>query len=181
MFIPAGVDGLQQIMREEQLAPDQIERVTVRAPRSSYHVIDGNPLRSHNAQYALAVVAHRGDVQFDDIVNDRRDDPAVADLFERIELLPDERLDAESGPGRQSVASTTTVRTRSGVLHERHVEFPLGAAQNPLSEAQLRNKFRRLTRTVAADARADQIMDAIMTLEEAPNITGLVSLMAATS
>ena len=181
VFIPAGVDGLQQIMREEALEAGDIDRVTVRAPKSSYHVIDGNPLRSHNAQYVLSVVAHQGDVQFDDIVNDRREDPAVDALFHRIELLPDESLDAESAPGQQSVASITTVRTRSGGQYQRHVQFPLGAPQNPLSQQQLRAKFTRLTDGVISAHGAEQIMDAVVRLDEATDIGALTALMDGSS
>jgi 2-methylcitrate dehydratase PrpD len=39
VFIPAGLDGLQAIMRDERLKPSDIESVVVHAPTSSYHVV----------------------------------------------------------------------------------------------------------------------------------------------
>jgi 2-methylcitrate dehydratase PrpD len=77
------------------------------------------------------------------------------------------------------VASITTVRTRSGDIYEQHIEFPLGAAQNPLSETDLREKFVRLTHDVVAVDRAERIMNTIMALDEVSDISDLTGLMSA--
>lgn len=179
VFIPAGIDGLLAILTEEGIAAADIDTVTVRAPQSSFHVIDGNPLRSHNLQYVLAVAATRGHVGFDDILRDRRiDDPAIRRLSERVTLVGDPGIDRRATTGRQSVGSITTVRTLDGREFTRDVEFPLGAAENPLAPADLEAKFRRLTAGVIGAERADAIRAAVVGIEELPSIRTLTDLLA---
>ncbi|MEO3756531.1 MmgE/PrpD family protein [Streptomyces sp. B6B3] len=179
VFIPASLDGLLDILRTEGLSPADVAAVRVRAPRSSFHVIDGNALRSHCVQYVLAVAAHQGHVDFADIVTDRRADPAVAAFADRISISGDDLFDRRSAGARQSVGSITEVTTHGGATHVRDVESPLGAAANPLSDADLHRKFTRLTADVLGPDRAAAIRTAIDDLDTLPDITALTDLLAA--
>ncbi|MEV6424625.1 MmgE/PrpD family protein [Streptomyces sp. NPDC051662] len=176
VFIPAGLDGLLDILRSEDISVDDIASVHVRAPQSSYHVVDNNPLRSHCAQYVLAVAAHQGHVNFADIMEDRRSDPAIAEFANRITLTGDGLFDQRSGGKHQSVGSITQVTTHSGAKYIRDVEFPLGAAQNPLSDNDLQNKFTSLTAGVVDPDRAAQIKRLIDELDTVEDINTLTQL-----
>ncbi|MEV4320318.1 MmgE/PrpD family protein [Actinocrispum sp. NPDC049592] len=177
VFIPASLDGLLDILGSEGVAAEDIASVHIRAPRSAYHVIDGNPLRSHCVQYVLAVAAHRGQVGFDDIMNDRRTEPAVASLAEKITIEGDDSFDQRAGGLRQSVGSITTVTTNSGATFVRDVEFPLGAAENPLSENDLERKFIGLTADVVDPGQASRIKHAIERLDTMADINELTRLL----
>ncbi len=177
VFIPASLDGLLDILHAEGLTPDEIASVTIRAPRSSYHVIDDNALRSHCVQYVLAVAAHRGRVDFTDIMTDRRADPAVAAFADRITIRGDDLLDRRSVGARQSVGSITEVTTHAGAIHVRDVESPLGAAANPLSDADLERKFAHLTADVLDPDRATRLGTVIDDLDALPDITPLTDLL----
>lgn len=108
-------------------------------------------------------------------MHDRReDDPAIRSLSERITITGDEALD--SGGLRQSVGSVTEVRTARGAF-VREVEFPLGAAENPLSDEDLTRKFVSLTADVLPEGRAGQIRQAVETLETLPDVRALTDLL----
>jgi 2-methylcitrate dehydratase PrpD len=175
VFIPASLDGLLDILASEGVAPADIASVAIRAPRSSYHVIDGNPLRSHCVQYVLAVAAHQGHVDFADIMNDRRTEPSIAALAGKITIAGDDSFD-ERGL-RQSVGSITSVTTHSGATFVRDVEFPIGAAENPLSDQDLERKFTSLTADVVDAERADRIKAVIADLETLADINDLTRLL----
>jgi 2-methylcitrate dehydratase PrpD len=157
VFIPAALDGLLDIMATENLSPTAISSIAVRAPKSSFQVIDANPLRSHCLQYVLAIAGHQGHVYFDDIMRDRRDEASIRDLSEKITLVGDDEIDRRSAPGHQSVGSITTVLTHDGREVTRDIEFPLGASENPLSQVDLEQKFRRLTADVISPDTAAAI------------------------
>ncbi|WP_211260545.1 MmgE/PrpD family protein [Amycolatopsis jejuensis] len=174
VFIPASVEGVLAIRDEDQVPVDRIESITVRAPLSVYEVVDGNPLRSHNLQYVVAVAAHHGTVRFDDIINDRRlEDERVKELHDRITVKGDKSLDEAAGAGRQSVASTVTLTTRDGTRHSRHVTHPRGSAENPLTEEELRAKFQHLTEGVVSHEDADALHEAVFAIEQAPDLSEL--------
>jgi 2-methylcitrate dehydratase PrpD len=176
VFIPAGLDGLTSILDENEIAPETIDRVEVRAPKSSYHVIDNNPLRSHCAQYVLAVAAYQGSVEFSDIMSDRRlEDDRIRALSERITVVGDPALDV-AGEG-QSVASTTTVVLKDGTTHRREVPDPLGSPANPLTDETLRSKFEALTAPIMTANRQQAIQDAVSAIEEMDDATRLTDLL----
>ncbi|MGP3533925.1 MmgE/PrpD family protein [Microbacterium sp. RD1] len=182
VFIPAGLDGLTAILREESIDPSQIDRVDVRSPQSSYHVVDNNPLRSHCMQYVLAVAAYRGAVTFADIMTDRRiEDSAVKSLSERVFVTGDSSFDVDAATEGQSVASVTTVTLRDGSTHTRDVPHPLGSPANPLSDDALREKFFVLTEPVLTPADADRLHRMLVEIEELDDVAALATLMGAES
>src|SRR5699024_3112112 len=111
-------------------------------PKSGYHVIDDNPLRSHCAQYLMALMLTRGVIRFSDVVEDREaDDPEVARLRAATTVVPDEELDRTYPRLYRTVL---TVRTTDGRQIVRDVVHPLGTPENPVSNAQLQAKYDRL-------------------------------------
>ena len=89
-FIHPALDGFMDILEAGRIDPDQISRISLRYPIDGYKVIDNNPLRSHCAQYVLALAAYRRHVDFYDIVHDQRADGRIRSLSERIEVIGDE-------------------------------------------------------------------------------------------
>ncbi len=76
-FIHPGLDGLLDILETERVQPEDIDSIALRFPKSGYKIIDNNQLRSHCAQYVLAVASWRGYVDFYDILNDQRSDERI--------------------------------------------------------------------------------------------------------
>ncbi|MCK2243754.1 MULTISPECIES: MmgE/PrpD family protein [unclassified Crossiella] len=174
VFIPAGLDALLDIMATESLSPQDIDKITIRAPESSYRVIDNNPLRSHNVQYVLAVAAHQGHVAFADILTDRRADPDIAALSHKITITGDPGFDRHA---HQSIGSTVHLTTNTGVTHHREVEHPLGSHENPLSTQDLDDKFAALTAGILTPAQAVELKSTIDTLHTLPDINNLTRLL----
>src|SRR5262249_19838317 len=117
-FIHPSLDGLMDIMRTERVAADHIDRISVRFPKSGYKVIDNNALRSHCAQYVLALAAYKGQVEFYDILHDQRSDPRIRSLSERVEVIGDEETDRTYPDLYRTII---TVRTRAGAQHARDI------------------------------------------------------------
>ena len=179
VFIPASVEAVLSILDQDPVRVDEIESIAVRAPLSVYRVVDGNPLRSHNLQYVVSVAANRGTVRFEDIINDRRlEDERIRGLHDHITIEGDRSLDDKAGPGRQSVASAVTLRTRGGERFSRDVTHPRGAAENPLTDDELRAKFRQITDGVVSQETADVIHRSVFAIEQAQDLSALLAQLA---
>jgi 2-methylcitrate dehydratase PrpD len=172
-FIHPGLDGLLDILETQRLRAGDIRRITLRFPAGGYHVIDGNPLRSHSAQYVLALAAHRGAVEFDDILHDRRTDPAIRALSERVEVIGDKDLDRTYPDIYRSIIEVET----AGARHSRDVSYPKGSPQRPLSRAELDRKFARLTEDVITARRRDELSGILRRLEEVADVGDLAHLL----
>jgi len=175
-FIHPGLDGLLDILHADGVPPEEIDRIVLRFPRSGYKVIDNNPLRSHCAQYVLALAAYRGSVQFHDILHDQREkDPRLQALSARVTVLGDADLDATYPDLYRSIVEVTTA---GGAVYARDVTYPKGAPENPLGWAELDDKFAVLTRDVLSRERHTGIADAVNALDHLERITALTRLLA---
>ncbi len=174
-FIHPGLDGLLDIQRSEGVGVGNIQRITLRFPKSGYKIIDNNPLRSHCAQYVLALAAAKGTVRFYDILQDQRFDPQIKSLSDRIKVVGDDELDRTYPDLYRSIIE---VETRSGARYVRDVTDPKGSPQSPLAREELRQKFFALTGEVITQGRAEAIGRAVDTLEDLGNIQSLTELLA---
>lgn len=124
-------------------------------------------------QCVLALAAHKGVVDFDDILHDRRDDPGIRALSERIEVIGDTELDRTYPDLYRSIVEVETTDGR----HRRDISYPKGSPQRPLSRDELHRKFARLTEDVISARRRGAITEMVRRLEEVPDIGDLARLL----
>src|SRR5581483_7733627 len=140
------------------------------------HMIDGHPLRSHDARYVLPVGLVFGGVTVDDILLDRRRHPEVARLAGVTRVVADPSLDA-AYPARY--ASVVEVGLRDGRRLVRRVDAARGTPAAPFTDAELRAKFAALVAPVVPAARARAVMAAVDGIERAPDVARLAALLRA--
>jgi 2-methylcitrate dehydratase PrpD len=174
-FIHPGLDGLLDIMAQERLRPEEIRQITLRFPAGGYHVIDGNALRSHCAQYVLALAAYRRVVDFDDILHDRRiDDPAIRALAGRVSVVGDAELNRTYPDLYRSIVDVETARG----LFTRDVSHPKGSPEHPLSRDDRDRKFERLTRGIVTERRRGEVAAMVRALDRVADVGDLARLLA---
>jgi 2-methylcitrate dehydratase PrpD len=112
-------------------------------------------------------------------MNDRRlDDDRIRNFSRRVRVVGDVEIDRRGAQQGQSVASITSVTTKAGDTHVRDIEFPLGAAQNPLEADELHAKFSSLTSSVLDDSGKRAITSAVYGIEALADISELSDLLA---
>lgn len=179
-FLHPGLDALREIVREHGVTPGDIEGIDLHFPESGCHCIDGNPLKSHSAQYTFAVVAARGDLSVADLFIDRREeDPVVADLARRVRVVHDHGV--LEGLFPDFYASEVELRTKGGgVLRKRH-DIARGYPEAPLGEAEVHAKFTGLAGSVAPPEQVEALRDAIAALPTAADLAAYADLMRASA
>lgn len=172
----SGLDGLIKIVTENELRPDDIAEVVHHPHSGRAPVIDNNPLRSHCAQYILAVAAVRRGIDSDTILVDLREtDPAIREMAKRTRLVGDaERLVPELGQG----AAVVDVTTRDGRHFREVVPHWRGHEQNPLSRAEIDEKFFALATARIPRERAERVSALVADLEHLDDTARLMELLA---
>jgi 2-methylcitrate dehydratase PrpD len=117
-----------------------------------------------------------GGVTVDDILLDRNRHPEVARLSAGMRLVADPALDA-AYPARYS--SVVEVVTRDGRTLTRRVDAAKGTPEDPLTDEEVRAKFRAATAGVVPAARAAALVGAVEAIERAPNLRPLGALLRA--
>ena len=170
-FLHPGLDGLEQILTAQNLQANEIDAIRLRFPRSGVALIDNNPLRSHCGQYILPIYALERKIIIDDILTDRRNEPAISSLSQKVQVLGDDELDREF-PDRY----TTHIEVDSrGHTFSQLVRYAKGCPENPLTIDELEAKFRRLAGTVIENEEVETVLHEIRTLSDNPTVEHLAA------
>ncbi|MDZ7839977.1 MAG: MmgE/PrpD family protein [Gammaproteobacteria bacterium] len=155
-------DALLQVVEREDLAPDDITRVTARVHQGAIDVLGPvvEPASVHQAKFSMGttlglIAAHRraGVLEF----RDGYDAPGIAAFRARVHMVLDPEVD-DAYPARWiGKVSVETVDGR--VLHGR-VDEPRGDPGNTLSRPELEAKARRLA--AFSGAASETEMNAII-------------------
>lgn len=174
--IHAPLDGLFTIMRGHGVAADDIAEIHTRVATSMADIIDNNELPSHNAQYVLAVAAYDGRVEVGQLDGRRLDDPRIAALSARVRVSGSDELEKRFP---EQWSGITTVRTKDGREFTETVYYPTGDPENALSPADLKAKFRTLSREVVPEGRLDEIETLVAGLDSLDDCATLARCLAA--
>ncbi|HYM70010.1 MAG TPA: MmgE/PrpD family protein [bacterium] len=169
-FLHPGLDALTEILDRHGVTAGEIASIDFRFPRSGASVIDNNELRSHNAQYILAVAAVRRAITIDDILADQREDPEIARLSRSVRFVHDDALDAGYPEQYSTVVSITTA---DGRRHEARVDHAKGTPQNRMTHDEVAAKYRAMTAHAADPARVRAIADLVLRLEAVDDVRAL--------
>ena len=173
-FLHPAVDALLDIRADTGLGADDLTAIVVRFPRTGAPMIDGNPLRSHRAQYILPLAATRGVVDFADVIVDRSAEPAIRRLADATRFVHDDELDPLY-PERY--VTHLAVTGRDGRVHEQRVDWARGTPENPMGDDEIVAKFHRLAGDRVNPGVADRIAGVVLDLERQPDLGHLFALL----
>jgi 2-methylcitrate dehydratase PrpD len=123
-----------------------------------------------SAHYTAAVILHDRALTLAQFEPNRYDDPALrAFAAQKVEVYPDA---AVKGSGAK-----VDIEMQDGTAHSARCEHPLGAFENPLSRAQIEQKFRTYAAGALPDAAADAVVKAVDRLEDFGSVGKLMALL----
>ena len=184
-LLHAAIDAALQLRSEDKAPADQIERIDIDMPEAAYGhggwqaVRPLEPIGAQmNVAYAVAVALLDGEVLIDQFSNRRINSDDVWSLIDRrtrhekaYDQLPvDERL-------------TTRVRLtlKHGSTRDKVVSHPRGAGDRALTNADIVDKYRSLTRSVIAADRQTAIEKTVLNVNALDDISELTALLTPTA
>ncbi|ALM83265.1 MmgE/PrpD family protein [Bordetella sp. N] len=181
--IHAALDALAQVMRENDLRPDDIEHLDVGVSHMTFvhcawdYKAQGVTAAQMNLYYGLAVIAHDGVAFVSQYRQDRLADPRLLDFITRIHARTEERFDT-MGPAFRH-AAVVTVRTRDGRSLTHEILNRRGSPENPISAADVEYKFRNVVESCLSAADIDKVVRWSKDLERLDDLDPLIRLLAA--
>jgi 2-methylcitrate dehydratase PrpD len=135
-----------------------------------------NPQTDYDAKFSLpytvAAMLVRGHVELDDFSPAAIADRAVLDLAGRVTCRPDPAADyPRCFPGR------LRIRLRNGRVLAHDEPVNRGSFLRPLSDDDVREKFRRNAARALPAAQVEQVAAAVAALDEAPNVGALAAAL----
>jgi 2-methylcitrate dehydratase PrpD len=115
-------------------------------------------------------------VYFDDFSDARAQSPQILGLAEKVDTFVDEECDRLFP---RQFPAVLRVTLEDGTCLERRVMQNRGGPDNPLSEEELRTKFRLNAEQWLAPERAEELAEVIMRLDDASSVDPLLDLARA--
>jgi 2-methylcitrate dehydratase len=143
----------------------EIAQVNIRVSRKAIEVM-ADP-------YAAAVALMYGTVEEQHYEDPYLHDPRLLDLVARVRCLPygeDEPVEPEMNPCDLEIV------LKSGARKSVRVEYHRGHWKNPMTDAEVEEKFRSLARRQLPAAQTDDLLRALWGLERLPQAGELVAL-----
>lgn len=169
------LDAVLGLRAQHALAASDILRVTVHAPEQTARQLGKQEVANildaqMSLPYSMAVAMHFGRADLEHYQAPHLSDPALAAFARRVQLVGDAARPTGSAP-------EVVLHLRDGSQLAATVERAKGEHAHPLSDEELRRKFHALATLHVAPTRAQQICDAVWTLEAAASVRPLLALL----
>ena len=111
--------------------------------------------------YGIAVALTGGEGDVGDYTPDQVARPDRMAIAERVTVSPSAEMDVLRAT-RHKVPGEVEIAFADGRVLREYVEDPKGSRGNPLTDAELADKFRRLTRNSVGPESADRLVDLVL-------------------
>jgi len=175
------LDALTDIRKRHPFAAAEIERIVVHA---SQVTVDhaGWPYRPEgltgaqlNLPFCAATLILTGDAFVAQFTSDCVNDRAHIELSRKVQVIHDPAITALGAAHRHQVR--VEVHFRDGSVEHETRDAPRGSEQNFASEAQIIDKFRKLTRAAMAERHQNALIGAVLRLEQWPDSRAMIELL----
>ena len=128
----------------------------------------------------LIVRADRWEFMLDAFTDQAVRDKQVLGLVEKVEMRVDPALPS-SASADGSRPANITIKLKNGQTHQLYQRFPKGSPQVPMTQDELKEKFRACARGVISDAAAERVIMYVNTLDTMASIRPLTDILRGNS
>jgi 2-methylcitrate dehydratase len=171
------------LIKENDLDSEQVEKVHIRSLARAADIL-ADPSKydprtketaDHSLPYVIAAAVAERQVTPLQFTEEKIMDPGIRAQLKKVEVVADPEIEALF-PELQRVI--VTIQTTDGREFTKQIDYPKGDPRNPLTDAEIEEKFDALAEPILNGDRRQQIKDATWNLDELESITGLMELLA---
>ncbi len=175
-FMHGSLGAAGEAIGSRTLAPDEIDEVVVTVPEEGVSLVlepAGQKIAPRSEyegkfslQYSVASMLVRGHVSVSDFTDEAIADPAVLAVAAKVRY---ETRDYPTYP--QAFPGGVRVRLADGSTLERDFPYQKGGPENPMSDEEVREKFRANALLALPASSVDALEDAILRLESQADLS----------
>jgi aconitate decarboxylase len=175
------IDSLRDLYANEGIRRETVARVDIHVSTATVKHVgwpytpDTVTTAQMNLPFICAVVLTDGEAFIDQFTESRINDPALVEFTKHVHVVADPDIDAQGDTARHRTRLTVTLK--SGATFERARDHAHGSAKDPMSEAEVRNKFRRLAGAVLDTGSVNRLETTVDSLDRTPDLSELRSLL----
>lgn len=161
--------------------PDDIEEINIHVSRSAIKIMADGPDKwrpqthetaDHSIPYSAGVVLMYGKIEPEHYDEPYLHDPRLLDLVGRVKVLPSEEADRME---REFSLCELEVVLKSGARKTTRVEYHRGHFKNPMTDAEMEEKFRLMAKRHLSAGRVDNLLRLLWNIEGVPKVSTLIA------
>jgi 2-methylcitrate dehydratase PrpD len=173
------IQATMKLMKTENLRPEDVLsihlRITPTAPGQGLNYSPDSPLAARlSIPYCVAMAATEGHISMEQFKEDKIMDPKIREFMKKITVEPAQEFH-QKYPG--TLAAHVEFQTRDGRKFKEESIYPKGHPENPMSDEEIKEKFRRLALLTLNRAQTDQIIEKVYDLENTKHPRELIELL----
>jgi 2-methylcitrate dehydratase len=170
------------LIKEHDLQADQVEKVHIKSLSRAADIL-ADPSKydprtketaDHSLPYVIACAVAERQVTPLQFTEGKINDPTIRAQLNKVEVVADPEIEALF-PELQRVV--VTIRTTDGREVTKQIDYPKGDPRNPLTDAEIEEKFDALAEPVLSEDRRKQVKEAVWTLERQEAISDVMHLL----
>jgi len=180
----APISAVLDIVVQHDLAPDQVKKVHIRSLARAADIL-ADPSKydprsketaDHSLPYVIAAAIADRQVTPAQFEPEKIMDARIRAQLNKVEVVADPEIEALF-PELQRVV--VTIETEDGRQLTTSLDYPKGDPRNPLTDAEVEEKFDALASPVLSEVGRTRLKDAVWGLEGVDTITELMALSVA--
>ncbi len=172
------------LVREHDLQPEQIETVHIRSLARAADIL-ADPSKydprtketaDHSLPYVIAAAIVDRQVTPAQFETSKILDPRIRAQLPKVHVVADPEIERVFPELQRAIV---TIRTTDGRELVRQLDYPKGDPRNPLTDAELEEKFDALAEGVLPGGMRARVKEAVWNLEKLDSISSLMELLRA--
>jgi len=178
----APISAVLDLVKENNLQAEQVEKVQIRSLARAADILSDpskyDPRTKETADHSLpyVIAAALADRQVTPVQFEMRKimDPKIRAQLKKVEVIADPEIEKVFPTLQRVIVNLTTT---DGRTFTKQLDYPKGDPRNPLSDAEVEEKFSALAEGVLSPSAQKRLKEAIWNLEKLDSVSKLMALM----
>jgi len=180
----APISAVLDLVKTNDLHPESVEKIQIRSLARAADILSDpskydphtKETADHSLPYVVAAALVDRQVTPAQFEMKKIMDPTIRAQLKKVEVVADPEIE-KVFPALQRVVVNITAK--DGSTFSKQLDYPKGDPRNPLSDAEIEEKFRALAEGVLSKKAQDKLIAAIWSLEKCASVAKLMALMKA--
>jgi 2-methylcitrate dehydratase PrpD len=173
------IQATTKLMKDGNLRLEDVEsirlRVTPTAPGQGLNYSPDSPLAARlSIPYCVSMAAAEGHISMEQFREDKITDPKIREFMKKITVEPAPEFH-QKYPG--TLAAHVEIRTKDGTQFKEESIYPKGHPQNPMTDEEIKEKFRRLSLNTLDRVQTEKIIEKVYDLGWVNRADELIQLL----
>jgi len=178
------ISAVLDLVKSNDLKPDQVTKIQIRSLARAADILSDpskydprtKETADHSLPYVIAAALAERQVTPVQFTMEKIMDPVIRAQLKKVEVVADPEIE-KVFPALQRVIVNIT--TTDGSSYAKQLDYPKGDPRNPLTDAEIEEKFSALAEGVLSSRAQKKLKDTIWNLENAGAVSRLMALMKA--